>query len=131
MGFRKTIQSERSDGLNDFFLCFTNNAVCRHSAAQLDFDFFHACLRSYETKRAAEFFRFPTGKARGKHGHAKKLFLEKRDAERALESGFEKRVQRLGRLAALTAIQVGMNHFSDDRAGTDNRHLYDNVIKGC
>ena len=63
----------------------------RHAGAQPGFDFFHAGLRALEAHGAAQFFGFAAGEVGGDHGDAQQLFLKKRNAERALEHGFERR----------------------------------------
>ena len=41
--FRKSVECERSNGENNFFLRFRGNFILRHAGAQPGFDFFHAC----------------------------------------------------------------------------------------
>ena len=70
VGFRESIESERSDGLNDFILRFAGDAFRVHAAAQLDFDFFHAGFGAFEAESAAKFFGFTAGESCDYHRHA-------------------------------------------------------------
>ncbi len=38
-------------------------------------------------------------------------------------------MQTLHWLATLAAIQIGMNHFADDRTGANNGYLHDDIVK--
>ena len=53
VGFRKTVERERSDGLDDTILGFAGDAIFGHAGAQLAFHFFHAFFRAFETEGAA------------------------------------------------------------------------------
>ncbi len=114
--FGKSVEREGSDGENDFFLRFRRDAVVRHAGAQLGFDFAHARLRALEAHGAAQFFRLASGEVGGDHRHAQQLFLKERDAERALEHGFERWVRIGDVFASLAALQKRIHHLADDRA---------------
>ena len=48
-----------------------------------------------------------------------------------MEDLLQRRMETIGGFPALTAIQVGVHHFADDRAGTDDRHLHHDVVKSA
>src|SRR5579859_3449274 len=129
MRFRKSIERERSDGLDYFLLNFGSDSVFFHAAAKLYFDVFHARFGAFKTKGATQFLRFASREASGDHGHAQELFLKKRHAQRARENGFERWVKAFHRFASLAAFQIRMNHFANDRPGPNDRDLHHNVVK--
>ena len=106
-------------------------SVSLHAAAQLYLDFFHARFGALESEGAAQFFRFAARESRGNHGHAQQLFLKQRHAQRAREHRFERRMQTIGRLASLAALQIRMHHFADDRPRPNDGDLHHNVVKTC
>jgi len=83
--FGKSVERERGDGKNDFFLSFRRDSVLRHAGAQPGFDFLHACLRALEAHSTAQVFGFTAGKVGGDHGNAQKLFLKQRHTQRTRE----------------------------------------------
>ena len=62
-------------------------------------------------------------------GDLHRLFLEERYAERPPKNGFHFRMIILDLLQSLAAAQIGMDHVALDRAGPDDRHLDDEVVK--
>src|SRR5580698_662765 len=89
VGFGESIERERSDRENNFFLRFRRDSIGSHPAAEFGLDLFHASLRALESHGAAKIFSFASSEVRGDHRNAQKLFLKKRDAQRALQHGFE------------------------------------------
>src|SRR5260370_9613627 len=81
--FRKSIEREGRNGLNDPVLRGSGNSLRLHSTAQFDLPFFHPGLRAFESEGPAKFFGFPARKSSRDHGHAKKLLLKARHSERA------------------------------------------------
>ena len=101
----------------------------RHAGAEFGFDFFHAGLRAFESHGAAQFFGFASGEVGGDHGEAQQLFLKKRNAERALQHGFERGMGIGDFFASLAALQKWIHHLADDGAGADDRDLHHDVVK--
>src|SRR5258705_5242400 len=62
MRFRKSVQSKRSDRLDDLLLRLANNSVPRHAGAEFFFDVFHACFGTFESHGAAQFLGFASSK---------------------------------------------------------------------
>ena len=129
VGFGESVERERCDGENDFFLRFRGDSVLRHAGAEPGFDFAHAGLRAFEAHGAAEFFGFASGEVGGDHGDAQQLLLKERNAERALEHGFERRVRVSDCFASLAALDKGIHHLADDGAGADDRDLHHDVVE--
>ena len=102
---------------------------CGHAGAQPDFDFFHALLRALEAHGAAQFFGFASGEVGHDHRNAQQLFLKKRYAERALQHRLERGMRIGDGFAALPALQKGIHHLADDRAGADDRDLHHDVVE--
>ena len=59
-------------------------------ARKFDFDIAHTLFAALETKGAPQFLGFTAAEARGNHGHAQQLLLEKRHPERALQHRFKR-----------------------------------------
>src|SRR6185312_14945298 len=75
---RKTVKCKRADREDNLFLRLPENSVSRQALSQFHFDQFHASLRTFETKRAAQFFSLASGKAGADHGHPQELLLKQR-----------------------------------------------------
>ena len=90
----------------------------------------HAFVGALEGHGAAEFVGLGAVEAGDDHGHAEDLFLEERDAEGAGEDGFEGGVDVVDRLAAVAAVEVGVDEVADDRAGADDGDLDGEVVEG-
>src|SRR5258708_20040957 len=80
--FRKSIEREGSNGLNDSVLRGPGNSLRLHSTAQFDLHFFHPGLAAFESEGTANFSAFPPPKSSRDHGHAKKLLLKERHSYR-------------------------------------------------
>src|SRR5262249_25032503 len=76
MRFGKSIERERSDGVDDLILNVSNNAVLIHPLAQLDFDFFHSTFGSLKSEGATQLLRLASAETSSNHSHAQKLFLK-------------------------------------------------------
>ena len=63
------------------------------------------------------------------HGDAQQLLLKQRHAERALEDRLEAGMRILDRRFSLPPVEERFDHAADDRAGTDDRHLHDDVVE--
>ena len=74
--FGKTVERERSDGLNDGVLLLAGDAVARHARAQAGLDVAHACFGALESHGAAELFGFASGESGDDHRHAEQLLLK-------------------------------------------------------
>ena len=129
MGLGKSVERKRRDRLDDAFGGLAGDAVARHAVAELHLDLLHPLLGALEPHRATELFRLPAREARRHHGHAQQLLLEKRHPQRPRQHRLEGGMQRHDRLPTGPAIQVGMHHVADDRPGTDDCHLHDQVIE--
>ena len=129
MGLGETIQSERADGLNDGILHHARDAIAGHACAQFDFNLGHAFLGAFEAEGAAQLLGFAAAELRGDHGDAQELLLKQRDAQRALEHGFEQRVQAGDFFLALAAVQIRVEHLTHNRAGADDGDLHDEVVE--
>ncbi len=129
--FWKAIQCERRDRLDDFLLRLAKDAVAIHAGAQLQLNFFHSFLGALETEGAAQILRFATAESGCDHGYAQELLLKQRHAERSLKNRLKRRMQTDNWFAPLTALQIRIHHFSDDRARADDGDLHDDVVKLC
>src|SRR5947207_14550669 len=108
----KPVAREGSNLRDDLFLCLRGEAVLRHSAPQLGFDFFHTFFRTFETHRSAEVFGFTTCEVRRHHCDAQQLFLKQWHSESSFQNRFERGMSVPNRLLALPPIHVGMHHLS-------------------
>ena len=129
MRFRKAIERERGDRFHDLVLHRPLDAVPPHSRAQLGLDLGHAFLGALEAHGATQLLGLASGETGDGHGHAQKLFLEQRHAQRPFQNGLKRRVRILHGLPARASIEIGMNHLPDDRAGPDDRHLDHEVVE--
>ena len=129
VALRKTIQRERGDGVDDLLGGRAVDALARHARAQLRLDLGHEALAALEAERPSELLGLGRREAGGDHRHFQELLLEERHAERAPQDRLEARMRIGHGLAAAPAPDVGMDHVAHDRAGTDDRHLHDEVVE--
>ena len=125
----KSVQRERRDRRDDLLRGVAGDALPRHAVAQLDFDLLHPPLGSLEPERAPQLFGLPAGEAGRHHRHAQQLLLKERHAERPRQDRLERRMRIGDRLPSGAPVQIRMHHLPDDRPGTDDRHLHDDVVE--
>ena len=127
--FREAVQRKGDDRLHDFLLRLRIDPIALHAPPEFYLHIFHARFGALEAKGAAQLFRFAAGESRGDHGHAQQLFLKKRHAQGPRENRLQRRMQAIGRLASLAALQIGMHHFAHDGPRPDDGHLHHDVVK--
>jgi hypothetical protein len=129
VGLGEAVHGEGGDALDDVVLGLGADAVVGHAGAEAAFEVFHALHGAAHADGAAELFGFGAGEAGDGHGHAEKLLLKEGDTEGALEDRFERGVGVGDFLLALAAAHVGVHHFADDGAGTDDGDLDNEIVK--
>ena len=87
------------------------------------------CHGAAHTDGAAQLLGLRAGETRHGHGHAQKLLLKERYAERALQHRLQ-RGMRIGDLFfALTAAHIRVHHFADDGTGANDGHLHHQIVE--
>ena len=89
----------------------------------------HALVAALGAHRLAEHVGLAGAEAAHVDGHLHELLLEQRHAERLLQRPLQQRVQVGELLQAVAAPDVGVHRPALDRAGTDERHLHDEVVE--
>ena len=130
MGFREAVEGEGGDVEDDLVLGLPGESLGAHAAPQALFDPDHPRGRALEAHGTAELLGFASAEARRRHGDAQQLLLEDRDTEGALEDRSQRFMGIDHGLSARSAIEVGMNHLSHDRTGSDDRDLDDEIVEG-
>jgi len=129
VAFRKAIESEGADGLDDLVLDEEVDVALGHAVTEFVADCVHAFVGAFEGHRAAEFIGLSAIEARDDHGHAENLFLKERDAESAAEDGFEGGVNEIDCFAAVASVEVRVDEVPDDGAGTDEGDFDGEVVE--
>ena len=129
MGLGEAVERKRSNVKDDLILGFFRKPLGSHAAPQALFDPDHSFGRSFEAHGTAELFGFAATEARSGHRDPQELFLKDRDTERSLEDRAKRFMGIDDGFAAGSAIDVGMDHFADDRARSDDRNFDYEIIE--
>ena len=89
----------------------------------------HPLHGALESHRPAQFLGLTAGEVRRDHSDAQQLLLKERDAEGALEDRLQTGMRILDRHFSLPSIEERPDHAADDRSGTDDGHLHDDVVE--
>jgi len=93
VAFRKSIVGESVDLVEDAIRVHRRDAVLRHAVEHALADRRHALAAPLVAHRLAQHVRLSGRKARRSDGHLHALLLKERNAERALENRFERRME--------------------------------------
>ena len=129
VGLREAVERERGNRAHDLVGRRAFDAVPRQAPPQPPLKLAHALDRALEPHGAPELLGLPAREARRGHRDAQQLLLEQWHAQRALENRHQRRVRVAHGLPPETAVDVRMHHVARDRAGTNDRHLHDQVVE--
>ena len=127
--FRKSIQREGRDRLNNLLLRIGANTVGSHSLAQLDLQFSHSGLRTAHAHGPPQFFRFSATEVGDDHRHANQLFLKERHSERSFQHRLQQRMRIGDQFFSLPPFHIRVHHLAYDRPRADDGHLHHQIVK--
>jgi len=130
VAFGESVEGEGADGLDDFVLGVLRDVFFAHALTEFLGDAVHFFVGTFEGHGSAEFVGFGAIEVGEGHGHSENLFLEKRDAEGAVEDRFEGGVDVVDIVDALAAVEVGVEEVADDRTGADDGDFDGKVVEG-
>src|SRR3954465_10134457 len=127
--FRKSVERERRNGLDNLILHATHDAVLLHASPEFHFNVAHTRFRTLEAEGATEFLSFAPGESGRHHRDANQLLLEQRYPQCAFEDRLQRRMCVRHLLPSLPAVNIWVYHLAHDGARANERHLYDNVVE--
>ncbi len=107
------------------------DSVASHPVDELLADRRHPLAAALVPHRPAQRVGLAGGEAGRLDRHAHPLLLEERNAERALEDGFELRVRIGHLLLARAPAQIRVHHLPLDRSRPDERHFHDEIVEAA